>query len=61
MRACAELRGADRVFLNPDCGFGTFADRPVADAAVAYRKLRALHAAATLLRAPRGAHETAAG
>lgn len=40
----------ERVFLNPDCGFGTFADRPVASAAQAEVKLAALAAAARQLR-----------
>jgi 5-methyltetrahydropteroyltriglutamate--homocysteine methyltransferase len=39
-----------RVWLNPDCGFGTFAERPVAVAAVATAKLRAMTAAAAALR-----------
>ena len=42
--------GANRVYLNPDCGFGTFADRPVATAKVAFEKLCALSQAATILR-----------
>jgi 5-methyltetrahydropteroyltriglutamate--homocysteine methyltransferase len=46
----ADLLGAERIFLNPDCGFGTFAERPVATAATAKRKLEALVAAAKLLR-----------
>jgi 5-methyltetrahydropteroyltriglutamate--homocysteine methyltransferase len=40
----------ERVHLNPDCGFGTFADRPVATAELATAKLRALVGAAQLLR-----------
>jgi len=39
-----------RVWLNPDCGFGTFAERPVAVAEVAAAKLRAMTAAAAALR-----------
>ena len=39
-----------RVWLNPDCGFGTFAERPVADAGVAAAKLRAMTTAAAALR-----------
>jgi 5-methyltetrahydropteroyltriglutamate--homocysteine methyltransferase len=39
-----------RITLNPDCGFGTFADRPVSDDTVAFQKLCALVAAAKLLR-----------
>ncbi len=51
-RVCtvAELIGPDRVFLNPDCGFGTFADRPVGTPEVAFRKLCALSKAAERLR-----------
>lgn len=48
--ALATLLGEGRVFLNPDCGFGTFADRPVATPAVAFAKLQALAAAARRLR-----------
>ncbi len=40
----------DRVFLNPDCGFGTFAEAPVATAEVAVAKLRAMAQAAAELR-----------
>lgn len=50
IRALARQLGADRIWLNPDCGFGTFAERPVASAAVAVRKCQALAAAARLLR-----------
>lgn len=49
-RAVAHLLGADRLFLNPDCGFATFAERPVNSAEVAERKLAALAAAARELR-----------
>jgi 5-methyltetrahydropteroyltriglutamate--homocysteine methyltransferase len=48
-----ELAGVippSRIHLNPDCGFGTFSDRPVATLKVAYEKLRALSRAAALLR-----------
>ncbi|MFO0935447.1 MAG: 5-methyltetrahydropteroyltriglutamate--homocysteine methyltransferase [Gemmataceae bacterium] len=44
------LFGPDRVFLNPDCGFATFADNPVASALVAEQKLAAMSQAALLLR-----------
>ena len=37
-----DLFGEDRVLLTPDCGFATFADNPVASAAVAESKLRAM-------------------
>ncbi len=39
-----------RVFLNPDCGFGTFGDRPIATTEGAYAKMQALVAAARRLR-----------
>jgi 5-methyltetrahydropteroyltriglutamate--homocysteine methyltransferase len=40
----------ERVYLNPDCGFGTFAERPVADSLTARGKLHALAQAAKTLR-----------
>ena len=40
----------EKVFLNPDCGFGTFAERNVNTADVAYRKLQSIAAAAQILR-----------
>jgi len=40
----------ERVYLNPDCGFGTFAERPVADAQTAFAKLSVLVKAADALR-----------
>lgn len=50
VRGLADLLGAERIYLNPDCGFGTFAERPVASEAQAVGKLRTLVAAAKLLR-----------
>ena len=44
------LYPADRIFLNPDCGFGTFSGRPVNDSATAASKLRMIVAAAEILR-----------
>jgi len=44
------LLGAERVLLTPDCGFATFADNPIASAAVAEAKLAAIVAAARTLR-----------
>ena len=41
---------ASRIFLNPDCGFGTFSNRPVNVASIAEAKLRAIVAAARELR-----------
>ena len=37
-----DLFGRERVLLTPDCGFATFADNPVASAAVAEAKLRSI-------------------
>ena len=45
-----QLFGARRVLLHPDCGFATFADNPVASAAVAEAKLKAIAEAAAVLR-----------
>lgn len=50
VRGLAELLGPDRIWLNPDCGFGTFAERPVATPEVAMEKLRILAGAANRLR-----------
>ena len=41
---------AEKLFLNPDCGFGTFSARPVNSSDVAFRKLGAIVAAARALR-----------
>jgi 5-methyltetrahydropteroyltriglutamate--homocysteine methyltransferase len=41
---------AERLFLNPDCGFGTFSGRPMNSQAIAAQKLRAIAAAARDLR-----------
>jgi 5-methyltetrahydropteroyltriglutamate--homocysteine methyltransferase len=48
--AAIGLFGPGRVLLNPDCGFATFADNPVASAAVAEAKLAAIARAARALR-----------
>src|SRR5215472_825592 len=40
----------EKIFLNPDCGFGTFAERCVNNAQTAYRKLQSIAEAADLLR-----------
>jgi 5-methyltetrahydropteroyltriglutamate--homocysteine methyltransferase len=49
-RQAVALFGADRVLLNPDCGFATFADQPLATARLAQQKLRAIADAARILR-----------
>ena len=48
--AAVRLFGPERVLLNPDCGFATFADSPVSSAAVAEAKLGAIVHAARVLR-----------
>jgi 5-methyltetrahydropteroyltriglutamate--homocysteine methyltransferase len=40
----------DQVFLNPDCGFGTFAERPMNTADASFKKLQSIVAAAGELR-----------
>jgi len=40
----------EKIYLNPDCGFGTFAERCVNTPEIAYRKLQSISAAAELLR-----------
>jgi 5-methyltetrahydropteroyltriglutamate--homocysteine methyltransferase len=42
--------GPERVLLNPDCGFATFADNPVSSASVAEAKLSNMAQAARQLR-----------
>jgi len=46
-----QLYPADQLFLNPDCGFGTFSNRPVNSSEIAYAKLRAIVDAAQSWRA----------
>jgi 5-methyltetrahydropteroyltriglutamate--homocysteine methyltransferase len=41
----------EKIFLNPDCGFGTFSSRPMNTAAVAAEKIQAMASAARELRA----------
>lgn len=50
VRRAAEVLGPEGVFLNPDCGFATFCDRPVNSAAVAFRKLDVRAEVARMLR-----------
>jgi len=49
-----EFFDPDKVFLNPDCGFGTFAERNVNTPETAERKLQAMAQAAVQLRAEYG-------
>lgn len=44
----------ERIFLNPDCGFATFAETPLNSEETAYRKLKAISDASALLRGARG-------
>ena len=44
----------EKITLNPDCGFGTFAERCVNTADVAYQKLQSITSAAKTLRAEFG-------
>jgi 5-methyltetrahydropteroyltriglutamate--homocysteine methyltransferase len=41
---------AEKIFLNPDCGFGTFAQRPMNSDEIAFRKLKKMAEAAIRLR-----------
>jgi 5-methyltetrahydropteroyltriglutamate--homocysteine methyltransferase len=50
VRELAQFVAPERIFLNPDCGFGTFAERPMADPSTAFAKLAALASAARILR-----------
>lgn len=50
VRAALEVFEPERIFLNPDCGFGTFSARPMNDRETAKRKLEAMVAAANDLR-----------
>jgi 5-methyltetrahydropteroyltriglutamate--homocysteine methyltransferase len=53
VRQLQKHRAPTKIFLNPDCGFGTFADRPVNTSEVAAQKLNRIAAAAQQLRAER--------
>jgi 5-methyltetrahydropteroyltriglutamate--homocysteine methyltransferase len=50
IRDLTQFVAPERIYLNPDCGFGTFAERPVADAQTAFAKLKSLSVAARQLR-----------
>ncbi len=41
----------DKIYLNPDCGFGTFAERNVNTPEMAEKKMRTIYEAAKILRA----------
>ena len=40
----------EQIYLNPDCGFGTFAERPMNGPEMAGRKLAVIGEAARMLR-----------
>lgn len=40
----------EKIFLNPDCGFGTFAQRPMNSEEIAFEKLKVMSSAAKKLR-----------
>lgn len=44
------LIGAERLLLNPDCGFATFADNPISSCEIAEKKLAAMTKASAILR-----------
>lgn len=50
VRELLKYRDPQTVYLNPDCGFGTFADRPVNTTEIAQKKLEAIARAAGELR-----------
>ena len=50
VKAAMQILGPDRIWLNADCGFATFADNPIASAEVAEAKLSAMVKAARRLR-----------
>ena len=50
VEAALRLYPAERVFLNPDCGFGTFSNRPMNTLEIASAKVAAMVAAARDLR-----------
>lgn len=50
VRTAARYTSEKQLFLNPDCGFGTFAQRPMNTPERAFEKLKRLTEAATALR-----------
>jgi 5-methyltetrahydropteroyltriglutamate--homocysteine methyltransferase len=48
--AAIAVFGPQRILLNPDCGFATFADNPLASSRIAEAKLQCIAAAASRLR-----------
>lgn len=50
IREALEYWSPEKIFLNPDCGFGCFANRCVNEEQVAFEKLKAMVAAAEKVR-----------
>lgn len=50
VKELAKFYDPEKIFLNPDCGFGTFAERSVNTAEIAQKKLSAIAEAAKQLR-----------
>lgn len=50
IEAALKLYPAEKIFLNPDCGFATFSRRPMSSTAIAAAKLSAMTEAARTLR-----------
>lgn len=50
VRELAKFYDPQKIFLNPDCGFGTFAERNVNTAEIATKKMAAISEAAKQLR-----------
>lgn len=51
LREALQFWSPESIFLNPDCGFGCFANRCVNEEQIAFEKLKAMVAAANLVRA----------
>ncbi|WP_306463607.1 cobalamin-independent methionine synthase II family protein [Siminovitchia fortis] len=49
-KEAAKLLSPEKIFLNPDCGFGTFAQRPMNTPETAANKLKVMVQAAEILR-----------
>jgi 5-methyltetrahydropteroyltriglutamate--homocysteine methyltransferase len=54
-RSLLEYFSPEKIFLNPDCGFGTFAERPLNPPDVCAAKLKSISSAARTLRSELGA------
>ena len=50
VKEALEYFPAESIYINPDCGFGTFAERPMNTPEVAFKKLKVIEEAAGKLR-----------